>query len=96
MLVVPGLEATAFWLLLRHKDTDKPADISEQEAGNEKPEEIDYNTLPEDERPLENWNQRLRYIPSLFIFMIPLILVYLLEYYINQGLVSGRRLGVGS
>uniref|UniRef100_A0A182U508 Battenin n=1 Tax=Anopheles melas TaxID=34690 RepID=A0A182U508_9DIPT len=86
MLVVPGLEAAAFWLLLRHKDTDKPADISEQEAGNEKPEEIDYNTLPEDERPLENWNQRLRYIPSLFIFMIPLILVYLLEYYINQGL----------
>ncbi|XP_058130304.1 battenin isoform X1 [Anopheles coustani] len=83
MLVVPALEAAAFWLLLRHKDTDKPA---EPEEAKEKVEEIDYSTLPEDERPLENWSQRIRYIPSLFIFMIPLILVYLLEYYINQGL----------
>uniref|UniRef100_A0A182QYB2 Battenin n=1 Tax=Anopheles farauti TaxID=69004 RepID=A0A182QYB2_9DIPT len=83
MLVVPALEAAAFWLLLRHKDTDKPAEL---EAANEKVEEIDYSTLPEEERPLENWGQRIRYIPSLFIFMIPLILVYLLEYFINQGL----------
>ncbi|XP_052888711.1 battenin isoform X2 [Anopheles moucheti] len=83
MLVVPALEAAAFWLLLRHKNTDKPA---EPEEAKEKPEEIDYTTLPEDERPLENWQQRIRYIPSLFIYMIPLVLVYLLEYYINQGL----------
>ncbi|XP_053657804.1 battenin [Anopheles marshallii] len=83
MLVVPALEAAAFWLLLRHKNTDKAA---EPEEAKEKPEEIDYNTLPEDERPLETWQQRIRYIPSLFIYMIPLVLVYLLEYYINQGL----------
>ncbi|XP_050082656.1 battenin [Anopheles aquasalis] len=83
MLVVPALEAVAFWVLLRHKDTDKPAVMADDK---EKAEEIDYSTLPEEERPLENWNQKLRYIPSLFIFMIPLILVYLLEYFINQGL----------
>ncbi|XP_052865627.1 battenin [Anopheles cruzii] len=81
MLVVPALEAVAFWVLLRHKDTSKPA-LPEEAQG----KEIDYSTLPEEERPLENWNQRLRYIPSLFIYMIPLILVYLLEYFINQGL----------
>uniref|UniRef100_A0AAG5CPE6 Battenin n=1 Tax=Anopheles atroparvus TaxID=41427 RepID=A0AAG5CPE6_ANOAO len=83
MLVVPALEAAAFWLLLRHKDTDKPA---EPEEAKEKVEAIDYSTLPAEERPLENWSERIRYIPTLFIYMIPLILVYLLEYYINQGL----------
>ncbi|XP_053680490.1 battenin isoform X1 [Anopheles nili] len=84
MLVVPALEAAAFWLLLRHKNTDAPAEPIED--GKEQTPEIDYNTLPENERPLTNWPDRIRYIPSLFIFMIPLILVYLLEYFINQGL----------
>ncbi|XP_001843245.2 battenin [Culex quinquefasciatus] len=83
MLVVPALEACSFWVLLRHKDTSK--DALEETADSAK-QAIDYSTLPEDERPLENWRQKLGYIPSLFIFMIPLILVYLFEYFINQGM----------
>lgn len=85
MLVVPALEACSFWVLLRHKDTSKDALV--ETADNAK-QAIDYSTLPEDERPLENWRQKLGYIPSLFIFMIPLILVYLFEYFINQGMVK--------
>lgn len=87
MLVVPALEAAAFWMLLRHKDTSRdPKEVNPEE---EKPHE-DYTALPEDERPLESWRQKINYIPSLFIYMIPLILVYLFEYFINQGLVSDK------
>jgi positive regulator of sigma E activity len=32
--------------------------------------------------------EKLRIIPSLLVYMIPLGLVYLFEYFINQGLVS--------
>lgn len=84
MLVVPTIEAIAFWLLLRHKDTSQTPPEANPE--DEKPQPIDYNTLPENERPLQNWKQKINYIPSLFIYMIPLILVYLFEYFINQGL----------
>lgn len=85
MLVVPALEACSFWVLLRHKDTSKDALV---ETADSAKQAIDYSTLPEDERPLENWRQKLGYIPALFIFMIPLILVYLFEYFINQGMVG--------
>lgn len=83
MLVVPTLEAASFWILLRHKDTSRdPLEVNPEAA---KPT-VDYSALPENERPLENWRQKINYIPSLFIYMIPLILVYLFEYFINQGL----------
>lgn len=85
MLVVPALEAASFWVLLRHKDTSRnPLEVNPENA---KPR-VDNSALPENERPLESWRQKLNYIPSLFIYMIPLILVYLFEYFINQGLVS--------
>ncbi|XP_058812030.1 battenin [Topomyia yanbarensis] len=83
MLVVPAVEAGCFWLLLRHKDssrTPKSANVEEVSM------KEDYQTLPENDRPLVNWRQKIKYIPSLFIYMIPLVLVYLFEYFINQGL----------
>jgi battenin len=36
--------------------------------------------------------EKLRIIPSLLMYMIPLGLVYLFEYFINQGLVSSMKL----
>jgi battenin len=36
--------------------------------------------------------EKLRIIPSLLVYMIPLGLVYLFEYFINQGLVSDMNL----
>jgi battenin len=36
--------------------------------------------------------EKLRIIPSLLVYMIPLALVYLFEYFINQGLVSNMKL----
>ena len=36
--------------------------------------------------------EKLRIIPSLLVYMIPLGLVYLFEYFINQGLVSNMKL----
>lgn len=85
MLTVPAIEAGCFWLLLRHRDTSKDPTANRAENTEEK---VEYRDIPEHERPLENWRQKISYIPSLFIYMIPLILVYLFEYFINQGLVS--------
>ncbi|XP_058462301.1 battenin [Malaya genurostris] len=81
MLVVPAIEAGCFWLLLRHRDSSIAPDNAEEVTMKE-----DYRTLPEDERPLLDWRQKINYIPSLFIYMIPLVLVYLFEYFINQGM----------
>lgn len=83
MLVVPAIESVSFWLMLRHKDTSK--DSVDQTSEDGKPK-VDYSTLPENERPLETWRSKIAFIPSLSIFIIPLILVYLFEYFINQGL----------
>ncbi|XP_055543278.1 battenin [Wyeomyia smithii] len=83
MLVVPAIEAGCFWLLLRHKDTSKDPIV---QSADETAAKVEYSEIPENERPLENWRQKISYIPSLFIYMIPLILVYLFEYFINQGL----------
>ncbi|XP_055587047.1 battenin-like [Uranotaenia lowii] len=84
MLVVPAVEAAAFWLLLRHKDTNLPS--MSNRAENDDGNKVDRDLIPENERPLENWRQKVRYIPSLFFYMIPLLLVYIFEYFINQGL----------
>lgn len=42
----------------------------------------------EELEPLVGFKSKIRYIPRLFKYMIPLTLVYLLEYFINQGLVK--------
>ena len=41
------------------------------------------------EAPKMNIGQKLNLVPKLLKYMIPLGLVYLFEYFINQGLVSG-------
>lgn len=84
MLCVPLIEGAAFWCLLRN-----PCTIPKKDS------ESSFKITPDDqETAVENKNtklsfgDKLRYIPSLFKYMIPLALVYLFEYFINQGLVS--------
>ncbi|XP_055617241.1 battenin [Toxorhynchites rutilus septentrionalis] len=83
MLVVPSVEAGSFWLLLRHRDSSQNQSPLNAEKDDS---QTDYSALPPEERPLETWRQKISFIPSLFIYMIPLVLVYLFEYFINQGL----------
>lgn len=85
MLVVPALEAIAFWIILRRPDEviHKDSDIDGENQGNnsDQTRDVDDNT------PF-TFKQKMQYLPSLLIFIIPLITVYLFEYFINQGLVS--------
>lgn len=83
MLCVPLIEGAAFWILLRN-----PCTIPKKNS------ELDFKTCANDrETGSTNVNvkmslsEKLCYIPSLFKYMIPLSLVYLFEYFINQGLV---------
>lgn len=84
MLSVPLMEGGAFWFLLRN-----PCTIPKRDS------ETEFKTQPDDqEAGVEvktaklSLSEKIRYVPSLFKYMIPLSLVYLFEYFINQGLVS--------
>lgn len=88
MISVPVLEAIVFTFLLRHptsvkdlSDTSVVSTEKTKEAG-----EGSTDPLSDDAKPLDGFYEKLRYIPSLFKFIIPLLLVYLFEYFINQGL----------
>lgn len=91
MMVAPVLEAIAFWGILRHNNhikVDEQAEASRRtsdETLSEK-ERQDLEGVSELE-PLTDIKSKMRYVPKLLIYMVPLTLVYLLEYFINQGLV---------
>jgi len=83
LLVVPALMTITFWVLL-----EKPV---LEDAGSSTPSESNFNsTLNNDRVPLtlsnDSVGEKLRSIPPLFKYMIPLGLVYFFEYFINQGL----------
>ncbi|XP_055297133.1 battenin [Sitodiplosis mosellana] len=82
MLSVPLMEGAAFWVLLRN-----PCTIPKRDS------EAEFRTSPDDQEAAVETKQakltlseKIRYVPSLFKYMIPLSLVYLFEYFINQGL----------
>lgn len=84
MLSVPMLEGFAFWMLLRN-----PCAIPKRSS------EPEFKISPDDqEMGIEEKETKLtlgdkiRYVPSLIKYMLPLSSVYLFEYFINQGLVS--------
>lgn len=68
-----------FWIILPKPDADNSQCLLELQI-KEKSQEI--KTF------WEVFLVRLKLIPGLLQFMIPLTLVYLFEYFINQGLVS--------
>ena len=76
MISVPVIELITFFFLLR-----KPLPLNEQIAV----QEISKKCLTE--APLEGIIEKIRYIKKLFVYIAPLTLVYLFEYFINQGLV---------
>lgn len=96
MIVVPVVEAIAFWLVLRRPTTASfdPMDAAAASStdaivsGGNKEDVENTQELSEGERPLVGLKNKLKYVPKLFKYMIPLTLVYFLEYLINQGLVS--------
>lgn len=102
MIVVPAIEAVAFWGLLR-RPTSLPSASGSQEITSTT-DDTDHeltnsasdleNTRPalnDDEQPLIGLKNKIKYVPKLFKYMIPLTLVYFLEYFINQGLVRAIR-----
>lgn len=90
MLSVPVLEAIIFTFLLRHPKKKQNADNSnesfEKTDSSDKVTEGSTVPLSEAEKPLNTFSDKLQYIPSLLKFIIPLLLVYLFEYFINQAL----------
>ncbi|XP_059609156.1 battenin [Phlebotomus argentipes] len=101
MLVVPAAEVVAFWGILRHNHqpqisatagSDNPGATSDSNNDLQRSQEDVEKTTPsqtsydEEDAPLIGFREKIRYIPKMFKYMIPLTLVYLFEYFINQGL----------
>ncbi|XP_043471457.1 battenin isoform X2 [Leptopilina heterotoma] len=75
MLIIPFLEGIAFWIILEiPKET-----VQSDKSGIGSREQI----IKVQEKSLK---EKLRLVPTLLKYMLPLGLVYLLEYFINQGL----------
>lgn len=84
MSAIPLLEGLTFWGLLRN-----PNSIPKQNS------EPKYRqTLDDPENGLLNKGKKLSigdkmcYMPSLMKYLVPFLLIFLFQYFINQGLVS--------
>lgn len=99
MLSVPVIEGFAFWVLLRNPKDIPRSDSGDTSATASTADVKDIATIStavdmrnyeidEFEKPLAGLGDKLRYVPKLFKYMLPISLVYLFEYFINQGLVS--------
>lgn len=107
MLLVPIGEGIAFWVLLRNpKNIPRSNDSVGSSATASTTEVNDVATvsaavdmrdyeIEEIEKPLTSLGDKIRYVPQLFKYMIPISLVYLFEYFINQGLVCGLQNSMG-
>ncbi|XP_055687173.1 battenin [Lutzomyia longipalpis] len=102
MLVVPAAEAVAFWVILRHGQkaipettagcdntaatTDSNSNLPQRKESESNDDVEKTASIDEEDTPLIGFRQKIRYVPKMFKYMIPLTLVYLFEYFINQGL----------
>lgn len=78
MLIVPLLQAITFWYILKHPGHTK---IPITKNGIDSQEQIIQS-------PKKSFKDKISLVPGLLKYMIPLGLVYLFEYFINQGLVT--------
>lgn len=94
MIAVPFIEGIAFWCVLR---TPARSDIlgrssSSRTISNDGninfSDNEDCQDICEEDRPLSGVLNKIKYIPSLFKYAIPLTWMYFLSYLINQGFVS--------
>ncbi|KYN34697.1 Battenin [Trachymyrmex septentrionalis] len=76
MLIVPLLQAVTFWVILKHPTHIR---IPITKNGIDSQEQI--IKIPE-----KTFRDKINLVPGLLKYMIPLGLVYLFEYFINQGL----------
>lgn len=76
MLVVPVVQVITFWFILVH-----PPTISIRKQDVDSQEQIIRV-------PRKNFRDKLQLVPGLMVYMIPLGLVYLFEYFINLGLAE--------
>lgn len=88
MLSVPLLEGATFWVLLRNPDTIRTRD-SEPQFNQSSNDQESATGCTETKMTLSD---KIFYVPSLLKYVIPLLAVYLFEYFINQGLVSVKRI----
>lgn len=93
MLVVPLLEAITFWGFLRNPRSI-PRNVSSEKlnaacSSIESRIDVEFGKMDGKIQPL-TMREKLHYVPHLMVYIIPLTLVYFLEYFINQGLVSSR------
>lgn len=83
MISVPILEGIAFYLILQHY----PSELEEVTQDKTTTKEDENNTqISSEDQPLVGFKEQLRYVPSLLKYILPLLLVYVFEYFINQGL----------
>ncbi|PSN40420.1 Battenin [Blattella germanica] len=92
MLIVPSFMALTFWILLSHPGSEQSRlmkilrcgrSMEYQATMEPTPETTENSVTPA--QPL-SMKEKLRAFPPLLAFMVPLGLVYLFEYFINQGL----------
>lgn len=76
MLTVPFVMGLAFWVILKKPSKRSTVIITQRQIMNDEVRE-----------PMKAFLKKLRLVPGLFRFMVPLGLVYLFEYFINQGTV---------
>lgn len=103
MLSVPILEGIAFWLILRRPKAyeEEPKDGIDNvhyegqstdtlSTDNRQRHDVENKITEIDDNDDGSFGikEKLLYLPSLFKYMIPITMVYFLEYFINQGLVS--------
>lgn len=96
MLVVPVVMAATFWLLLQAPGSGQCTWMSVINYSKTGQADADQSPSSEPITEAETMTvespqtltiaEKLRIIPSLLVYMIPLGLVYLFEYFINQGL----------
>lgn len=96
MLVVPVIQAVAFFILLRPPRNCVPRSSNSSVASivNDPGYYTSFDApnprhlLDQQQHQLQGFGNKLRYMPKLLKYIAPLFFVYLFEYFINMGLVS--------
>ena len=97
MLFVPALEALTFWILLRRPQSQiDSGDLITPPVNEIRKKSLTLVKLDVErrlsrmnnaERPLTGVQAKLKLLPSLMKYIIPMVLVFFFEYIINSGMV---------